>query len=167
MKLEKVSAVAELVSAIAIVVTLGYLAIETQQNTNAVMAGVRQAMLAEDRELLFQQMEYPFVGPALYGTRKLKDEEKVQLQSWLVIFVRGRENQWLQYQSGVIDKITWEAYRTPLRLILLVEPAKSFWRIRGNSGEFAQGFVEDVNKYLSSAPVQSEKSLDQILGFKD
>ena len=167
MKLEKVSAIAELISAIAILVTLGYLAVETQQNTNAVMAGVRQAMLAEDRELLFQQMEYPFVAPALYGAKQLTDEEKVQLQSWLVVFVRGRENQWLQYQYGVLDKTTWEAYRTPLRYVLLYEPAKSFWRIRSNRGEFAQGFVEDVNQFLSSAPVQSETSLDQNLGFKE
>ena len=165
MNLEKVSTIAELVSAIAIVVTLGYLAIETQQNTNAVMASIRQAMLAEDRELLFQQMEYPHVAPGLYGAKQLTDEEKVQLASWLVVFVRGRENQWLQYQSGVIDKTTWEVYRTPLRNVLLNEPAKSFWRIRSQRSEFAQGFVEDVNQFLSSAPVQSGRSLDQSLGF--
>jgi hypothetical protein len=61
MKLEKLSAIAELVSSVAILVTLGYLAVETRQNTLATQATVRQAMLAEDRELLFKTMEYPFI----------------------------------------------------------------------------------------------------------
>ncbi len=106
MKLKKISALAELISAIAIVVTLAYLALETHQNTIAVQATIRQSMLAEDRELVFKQMDYPFVAPWLYGSRQLTDVEKTQLASWLIVFIRGRENQWLQYRAGVIDEIT-------------------------------------------------------------
>ena len=61
MKLEKLSSLAELVSAIAIVVTLGYLVIETQQNTAAVLASVRQAMLENDLELIRMIVDYPIV----------------------------------------------------------------------------------------------------------
>jgi hypothetical protein len=35
MKLDKIAAVAEIISSVAIVVTLGYLAIQTRQNTEA------------------------------------------------------------------------------------------------------------------------------------
>ena len=55
------SAIAELVSSIAILATLAYLAIQTQQNTQALQASVRQSMLTEDRELLYKQMDYPFM----------------------------------------------------------------------------------------------------------
>jgi hypothetical protein len=167
MKLEKISAVAELVSAIAIVVTLGYLALEMGQNTRSVQASVRQAMLAEDRELVFKQMEYPFVSPYLYGTRELTDEEKIQLSAWLIVFLRGRENHWLQFQSGVIDQTTWEAYRAPLRTVLLKEPAKSFWRIRSKRNEYAAGFVVYVNDFLSGASDRQGFTLDQELGFSE
>ena len=60
-KLEKLSALAELVSAIAILVTLGYLAIQTQQNTAAIQASVRQAMLSDDMELIHQLIDYPML----------------------------------------------------------------------------------------------------------
>ena len=55
----KWSAVAEIVSSIAILVTLGYLAIQTSQNTQAC---IRQSMLTDEREMLFKQMDYPFVS---------------------------------------------------------------------------------------------------------
>lgn len=64
-------------------------------------------MLVEDRELLFRQMEFPFVAAGEYNERELTRDEKVQLISFLVAMVRVRENQWLQYQNGVIDEATW------------------------------------------------------------
>jgi hypothetical protein len=84
MKVEKLSAVAELVSSVAIVITLGYLAIQTQQNTVAMQATVRQAMLTDDRELLFRQIEYPLLVAARTGDTDLSDEEFVRLGSYLV-----------------------------------------------------------------------------------
>ena len=167
MKLKKISALAELISAIAIVVTLAYLALETHQNTIAVQATIRQSMLAEDRELVFKQMDYPFVAPWLYGSRQLTDVEKTQLASWLIVFIRGRENQWLQYRAGVIDEITWESYRYPLRDILLREPAKTFWRTHSSRGEFAHGFGEDVDQFLADAPAPADLSFDQLIGFSE
>ena len=61
MKIEKLSAIAELISSVAVVVTLVYLAVHTQQNTTAIQASIRQAMLTDDRELFLSQIEFPIV----------------------------------------------------------------------------------------------------------
>jgi hypothetical protein len=150
MKLEKLSALAELVSSIAIVLTLVYLAIQTQQNTDAVHASVRQAMLAEDRELMFKIIDNPYLTPSQIDSRNLTKDQQLQFDNWLIIFFRARENHWLQYQAGVIDEATWETYRFPIRLALSSEPGREQWQLRSGRGEFAQGFVDDVNAFIAN-----------------
>jgi hypothetical protein len=156
MKLEKLSAIAELVSSAAIVVTLGYLAIQTQQNTTAIQASVRQAMLAEDRELLHLQISYPHLQEILLakpGT--LTDEDKIVVSAFLTSFVRSRENQWLQYQNGVIDQATWNSYRQPIRWVLSYEVTRPWWTARLSTGEFDEQFVANVRDFLSDVPIST------------
>jgi len=166
MKLEKLSALAELVSAVAIVVTLGYLAVQTRQNTTAVQAAVRQSMLVEDRELLFKTMEFPFFAAGEYNGRELTRDEEVRLISYLIAFVRTRENEWLQYQNGVIDEATWATYRVPMQIILSQPFSRHWWEVRAQAGEFVEGFVNDVNDLLADMPIQSATSFSEALGLE-
>ncbi len=165
MKIEKLSAIAELVSAVAIVVTLGYLAVETQQNTAAIQATVRQEMLASDLEILLYQMEYPHVMPGAYGGRELTADEEGQLMSWLIAFIRIRENHWLQYQNGVIDEATWASYRAPIASVLSQQFSRAFWEARTGAGRFDPGFVNDVNSLLADIPVQSFTTAREAFGI--
>ena len=165
MKLEKLSAVAELVSSIAIVVTLGYLAIQTRQNTTAIQATVRQAMLADDLEIIRQQLDYPRATPARFGGSDLPDEDLIQLNSTLLALVRVRENQWLQHQNGVIDEQTWLTYRTALTAVFSTEFTRSWFRNRAGRGEFDPGFVDMVYELFSSNPPRRGRSIREMLGF--
>jgi hypothetical protein len=148
MKLEKLAAIAEIVSSVAIVATLGYLAVQTRQNTLAIQATVRQAMQEDDREILFKQMDYPFVMPGSYSEDSLTDEQRIQLTTWLNVFIRSREIQWLQYRNGVIDEATWVSYSAPLSLVLEPEFARSQWRFIAEGGYIDPGFVAFVNEHL-------------------
>ena len=165
MKLEKLSAAAELVSSIAIVVTLGYLAIQTRQNTTAIQATVRQAMLADDLEIIRQQLDYPSATPARFGGSDLTDEELIQLNSTLLALVRVRENQWLQHQNGVIDEQTWLTYRTALTAVFSTEFTRSWFRNRADRGEFDPEFVDMVNEFFSHNPPRPGQSVRETLGF--
>ena len=165
MKLERLSALAELVSAVAILVTLGYLAIQTRQNTAAVQASVRQSMIADDRELLFQQMAFPHVAPGEYN-RDLTAEEEVQVISWLIAFIRVRESHWLQYQNGVVDEATWATYRAPLAIILSQPMSRLYWDTQSEAGQFDPGFVRDVNGFLADTPVETSRSMSEAIGLK-
>ena len=62
MKLEKLSAMAELVSSVAIVVTLIYLAVQTQQTNIALHAASREATMMADVTMLAAAMENPEVN---------------------------------------------------------------------------------------------------------
>ena len=68
-----------------------YLATQTEQNTAAVQASVRQAILyRENRESLYKIIEYPFLGRAC----NLTEEQKTQTRAYLAAFLRMRENYW-------------------------------------------------------------------------
>lgn len=166
MKLEKLSSLAELISAIAIVITLVYLSVETQQNTTAVQASVRQAMLQDDLQLLSMQMDYPHVMPGAYTGKNLTDDEQVQLISWLIAFIRIRENHWLQFQNGVIDEATWATYRTPFAGVFSQPFARAMWEARVSSGAFVPGFVSDVNALLAHTPVKAASSVTEFMGIE-
>ena len=164
MKLEKLSAMAELISAVAIVVTLGYLAIQTRQNTAAVQATTRQAMLAEDRELLGLRLEFGVQELMIREAGSLSDDEMIRLSTWLVIFLRNRENQWLQRQNGVIDEATWATYSYAIAPILSYEITRPWWDERVSRGEFDPGFVSYVNGRLAERQIE-RPSVAELTGF--
>ena len=145
MRLEKLSAITELVSSVAILATLVYLAIQTQQNTQAIQASVRQSMLAEDRELLYKQIDYPFIDWTTIDGRQLSPDQLFQVRQWLTAFLRNREGLWLQYQAGGIDGVTWSTYRSVIGQVLASRLAREIWEYRVARGEFTQGFVDDVD----------------------
>jgi hypothetical protein len=166
MDVTRVSAIAEIVSSVAILATLGYLALEMRQNTIAIQGATRQAMLGEDRELLALQIEYPFVYPYVQDVSELTDAQKVQLSSWLIAFSRVREGIWLQYQAGVIDERTLSAYLAPFLAVMSLEHTREWWRLRTARGVFDPGFVEHVDGLLSERPIQPLVSLKEDTGFE-
>ena len=166
MNLTKLSAVAEIISSVAIVLTLVYLAVQTQQNTLAIQASVRQDMLDSDRSLLFLQAENPEITVARETDSDLTDEDAVRLGSYLVAVVRVRENQWLQYQNGVIDERTWLTYRSPILAVFSNERTRMWWRNRTANGEFDQGFVDMVNQLMADSPLRPARSLMEAMGFE-
>ena len=72
MNWEALGTIAEIIGALVVVGTVMYLAIQTRQHTLAVQASVRMAMLSEDRELLFKNIEFPFTAFPNYGIPKGK-----------------------------------------------------------------------------------------------
>ena len=165
MKLEKLSALAELVSAIAIVVTLGYLAIQTQQNTAAVQASVRQTMLQDDMELIRQLSDYQFMYTGRSGDGELSDEDLVRLHTNILSLVRSRENQYLQYVNGVIDERSWRTYHSAIPAVLSTDFSRSWWKNRTGRGEFDEGFVSAVTSILDSNPPRPAQTVRESLGF--
>ena len=148
----KWSAIAEISSAIAIVVTLGYLAIQTQQNTAAVQASVRQGMLEADRESLYTAVEYPF----LFRRSGLDEDQQLQLIGFLTAFMRTRENYWIQYQNGVLDRDTWESYRGALVIVIFSsEFGRRVWEQQTASGlTFDSGFVDAINEWVAGLTIE-------------
>ncbi len=152
----KLSAMSEILSSVAILVTLVYLAIQTQQNADAIQADTRQAILTADQELLMRAMEEPELHLLRYKP-ELTDEEKIRLGAYWIAFIRMRENNWLQYQNGVLDEATWDSYRSSIVTGLANSRARTFWQNVAVSREmFDSEFVSLVNELLADEPVRNQ-----------
>ena len=146
------SAIAEVISSVAILITLIYLSIQTKQNTEATLASTRQTMITTDIEVLHAGMENPSFFIKMQTNQELTPEEDRRLLTWLIMLVRIREYQWLQYKNGLLDKQSWEAYLSGLRGNLSYRLSRTWWNNVANN-LFDHDFVDEVNKLLAGVPV--------------
>lgn len=158
MKLEKVAAIAEIASVVAIVLTLIYLAAQTRDLTeqthqmteqtrltnSALNANSRATVLTADMNWLMNVVAYPELSPDL--TDELDELQDVQFGALMAAFFRMREYAWLQHEAGVIDDAAYEGYMATAVRIAGRERARPEWENASN--ELARGFVEDMNQRL-------------------
>ena len=167
MNWQALGTIAEIIGALVLVATVMYLAIQTRQHTLAVQASVRQAMLAEDRELLFKQMDFPFTAFPMYEKRELSDDQLVQLASYLMALMRSRENYWLQYRSGGIDEATWDTFRMPVQISISSPIGRTLWNNLCAGGMFNAGFVNAINRHLEEDTLPDPVTVRQLLGLDE
>ena len=145
MRLDKVAAVAEIVSSIAIVITLAYLAIQSQQTNAALFATSRQATMNADVALIIANLD-PEIAAATDTSRPYSELTEVEARiasNFLAAFFRVREFAWIQYKSGILDKATWDSYIAPATRFLRRPGAHQAWQQL--SQELDPEFVEYVN----------------------
>ena len=150
MKLEKVSAFAELVSSVAIVITLVYLAVQTQQNTRALQANARQASLEVELGIILKVIDKPILyqGPPLeLPNSNYTHQELIQIAAYNVAMFRTRESYWIQHRNGALDSEIWESYRSVL-IHDIREEKQVRWVWDIFSDQFNPEFVKEVNSYL-------------------
>lgn len=147
----KWSAIAEIFSSLAILITLIFLAVQTNQNTNAIDAQLtanRAQARASIWEFIYRSIDASTANPrislSLQAEEPLTPEAEAQLGNWLLGFWGAREFVWLQYQDGVVDEATCET--------VMYEPimfeyanAKQWWdRFAGSV--FDPEFVQEVER---------------------
>ncbi len=148
----KASAVAEILSSVAILITLVYLVVEIQQNSEATQAETRQAILASDQQFLELLIDSPELNLITYKP-DLSDEERIRLSYTLVTFVRMRENNWLQYENGTLDDVTWQAYQGSLLAVFSAPQSRAWWQYFGVERVFNSEFISLVDELLANQPV--------------
>jgi len=154
-KLEKLSALAELLSSIAILVTLGYLAIQTQQNTAALLSNSRQETLNAELTFISQSLEYPYLELTEAGAiEDLTAEQRTQRFLLSVSLFRTRENYWNQYRNGVLDRETWLTYRSTLLEFIKFNPyVRQRWEANVEIQGFDPSFLNEINDALESEEI--------------
>ncbi|MDH3439947.1 MAG: hypothetical protein OEM63_04280 [Gammaproteobacteria bacterium] len=100
MKLSNLADITEIVTSIAILATLVYLAVEINQNTKALHGQTRQAVLDASQIEIFEFADNPDLAINIVKEGPLSEAESVQLHMTLVATMRLREFSWLQFRKG-------------------------------------------------------------------
>ena len=156
MNWEAIGAIGEIVGAIAVVVSLAYLAVQIRQNTNQVAEQIKALKLeghnaAANDHARFRQsiIQSPQVA-SLYRRGKasyvnLSPDEQAQVSELFRDYFWASANMQLRnLQSGSIDDSLWDIAAASLRPYLENDGIRQWW---GESkGEFPEDFVEIVDR---------------------
>ncbi|MBL4582629.1 MAG: hypothetical protein JKY29_12500 [Gammaproteobacteria bacterium] len=148
----KWASIAEIVSSVAILVTILYLAIQTEQNTDAINSQSRQS-LAESA--VFEQsmwLQNPELSSFIVDNSiEMSFEQKVQLDSLLIMAFTRREFAYRQYKAGILDEEVWNQEAEVIALLLGTERTRSWWRTIGKNG-FESDFANTTDSIILGKP---------------
>jgi len=147
MNLETRRELFEIVGIIAVVVSLAVLIIEVRQNTSALYAASRQALLEGSRYETLQLFENPDVTLSMFKKLPLTREEQLRLDTFWAGSLRGREFAWLQYKDGGIGSDIFNTELAVLHLIFDSSRARLWWNGLGRE-YFSEDFVTFVDAEL-------------------
>ena len=158
MDLPVLVALAEIVSALAVVLTLVVLIISIRQNTKSQKALVVDSLAAAITSINFPAMESPTLGSALSKATadwsSATREERIIAHYFLFSLFKLLENAWYQQKTGVLDRAHWLGWESLLRKYYHAEGVRRVWwpsRKHAYSPEF-QRFLSETQppKELSS-----------------
>lgn len=166
MNWEAIGAIGEVLGAAAVVVTLGYLAVQIRQNSQAVKNSAAQSLLSETNESLRVASSSPTTARAVILGQTLFDElsesERAQFITWMFSWMRTTEQAYFQYLQGHIDKEIWEGHRAHHRQLINAPAIKTWWshRRRFFSHKF-QKYMDEVAA-LGSDVVSPTEAIQQM-----
>ena len=153
MNWEAIGAIGEIIGAIAVVVTLAYLAVQVRNSTRVARSATRQAIaetamehgthLVSDRDLM----------TALLRDFKGQDQDEVdraRLMAHNYITMRHYENILYQHRAGMIERDEWHGFRQNLKAVLEWGSMREFWKNEGHY--YSDAFRAEVSA------IQSEQS---------
>lgn len=121
-KLQEWSAIAEILSSIAVLATLVFFVIEIRQTNDAVRANTYQGMAAMTVDFNAQFFENPEVAEFIARTASAEHEltpgEAIRLRAMISAQYRMTDNIYFQYKVGTISKQRMESLLHPLVLNL-------------------------------------------------
>jgi hypothetical protein len=158
MNLQVLVALAEIVSALAVVLTLIVLIISIRQNTKSQKALVVDSLAAAITSINVPAMESPALGSALSKATadwsSASREERIIAHYFLFSLFKLLENAWYQQKTGVLEQAYWLGWESLLRKYYHAEGVRRVWwpsRRHAYSPEF-QNFLSETKppKELSS-----------------
>jgi hypothetical protein len=161
--LEAINALAQLIAAIGVIVSLFYLAAQIRQNTRSMRAMVVDSLaqsiadlirpMAEDREVMraFQVV--------VEDWREATNDDKMRALPLFFSTFKLFENAWFQQRQGTLDPEQWQGWDAYIRMYYHRPGVQEWWQLR--RAAFAPGFCKYVE---SSRPIHELPSITEMLG---
>ncbi len=148
MSIEEIVVLAELIAALAVVISLLYLAAQVRQSNKHARAQTRERMIIQASNEVYKGfVDDPSILRSLYKSEPLSEEEWIRLSGWLLAAMRQREYEYFQMRDGNIEKEVWEAYRGLITIHLGSKRTRKWWDSWG-SVPFDAGFCSMVSELL-------------------
>lgn len=169
MNWEAIGAIGEVVGALGVIVTLGYLAVQIRQNTASARVTTTQAILEATSSFSDLCASDIVLGRVfINGTENhasLSDDEKIRFHFLMLSYVRRIENFYQQGESGYLPAKDWLGVRLNFLGVLAQPGSQTWWKQNSTrlNPHFATWASEEISK-LAAASSLPEWRADNFLG---
>ncbi len=156
MTIMELGAVGEFVGAIAVVVTLIYLAVQMRQNTNALKLATARSVTEELQDsfsLLASNQELADIFVTASGELALQGAERVRYYTLTSNLVRVYENAFLQSRAGAMEQAHWEGLTRLMIDYTSMAAFQQYWQDRKHW--VSDDFQEYMESEVVSAPPET------------
>jgi hypothetical protein len=164
MNWEAIGAIGEILGAIGVIATIGYLAIQIRQNTKTQQSAIAQATTASRTSWYDLVISDPEIGDI--WTKGHAEPDSLSGQEgprfiWMISRIFSNlEEFYLQFQHGMLPEEQWLAYRRFGQTMLLENPVIADWWESGST-IFTPGFIADLSPESERAEWTS-KSMHEL-----
>ena len=162
MSLEDWAAIAEIVGAVAVVITLIYLSIQVKHNTKALQGQAISDATRNVHEHVNMVLQGQDVAAALkkfVSDKTLDPDDAILIDFLLTAVFVARQNEYFQWKQGLLDESVFKSLNHVIHTLLESPHGQHWWQHEGRrmvAPEFV-GFVEAITKSSSSESFQSWK----------
>jgi len=152
-----------------VVVSLLLVVFELRQNTDALRGSTIDAITEHGQFELYWSGEIaPIVVKAVQDPAQLDIVESFQLGEWLTSAMNARQNEFAQFQLGLLDQQSWTALENVIEVILGYDWAREWWSINRNA-LYNEEFAAHVDKIVEESTFDYAQVLDQLskIGSKE
>ena len=129
MNWDAVSAIAEVIGLIAIVVSLIYVSIQIRQNTMMMRSSAKQSLTDATQGLIYKAMDHSTEWVKLIsGDEPATPEEEARMSLLVRAMLRGFESQCYQYDAGLLEDAEWTALKQAIRDICGLPGVNRYWQ---------------------------------------
>lgn len=150
MNWDAIAAIAEVVGALAVLITLVYLAIQTRDNVKVMRSRAiwdAQVSFVEVNEMLgdggvIAEVMYK----AISDPDSLTEKELYQVHRFLRGWFQRMEAQFALYKAGILDSEVWELRLGYAQGMLDKSPFKEWWEMDKNNAMFTVDFIKSIER---------------------
>jgi hypothetical protein len=150
MSIQEWAAIGEIVSAIAIVVSLIYVGAQLRQNTRATRVSTSQAFVQTHGGILGHLIQEPefrdIYWRGLAGLSNLRGSELVAFHAWTAHNIRTWESLYFQWKASAFEDQLWSGWKDQWRDLFGYPGIQEVWAIRRH--HFGEEFREFVGREL-------------------
>ena len=164
---DAVSAYSEVIGAVAVVISLIYLALQIRQNTRAIRGSTLDAITAHMQAELRWSSEMPDVfRKAIDDPDKLTFDESWRLSEFVTAAFTARQNEFHQYQQGLLDDDVWASIENIIRIFMGMSWVQNWWQEYGRKN-LSASFVRKVESLAELSERDVARELASVFSRSD
>ena len=158
MTLDDLANLGQIIGALAVVISLIYVALQIRQNTNAVRSAMAQTvhehfakwyhLVAADDELA------QIVARGLRDYASLPEKERVRFVAAFMAFLSYSQNAFLKGREGLLAQPLWRGWELVIMNLVCAPGGKTFWKER------AYMFGDEFRRYIDNDVMKREPHPD-------